>query len=681
MLVLVASPALAFELDTKTLLKGKDHFSLLKTNLRYDELNLFLETCPLKPAKECVDAGKAIYNAAKYSSFQSYVVKTLVKRIADSKLELSALSFINPLLFKSAELETLVKKFPSEQIIPFLGSGYFLSDQPLNSLLISEPNLICRFSDQKEFTKKILSIISSEFNFYKKDFSSFPCGLELDESYSVLLSELKKSKQNNKFKHDYLFAFLRSDVSGDAYRSFPRYSKSSSANRSKLQWKKIKAYKPYIQTRIIRNLFYAGQYSMLADYAKLSKKQKPELEPDGLVYVVKSLAAAEKGDEVLEVSKDLKWQNEGWAEEVLLMRAAALLRKGEFKKARLELSELIKVAENLKLSGLYWTWVSYKKESLKGANKIEAVKTAETLLELYPFTYYGLMVANDLYGPKFFERYTKTNNIKQDFKSALTASDIERLEYNYTYEKRDGFKKAYFEIKSKLNPKQKSLMSLVFSNLDHQIEVIRALNKVWDEESGLRATPFVGSSFPIPYEKVSTEVSESLKWVSPSLIHAVIRQESAFNEEARSSANAMGLMQLLPSTAKEVARRSKNKSFKRRNDLYKPEVNIALGSNYMNRLINASEGYLPYAFASYNAGPGRMYRWSKERQDVKDLRKDFEGKSFDHLDDLWVEELPWTETRFYTKALLRNTGIYLGLMKNTEAMKCEPFWRCHRNSL
>jgi len=676
-LTLTVSSAHSFVLDTQNLLAGTDHFSLLEKTDRYDELNLFLKSCSIKTAKDCIATGKVIYNSAKYGSFQSLVVKHLVDRIVDSKLKISHLSFVNPLLLTASQLEKLVRHFPAEQMVPFLGSKYFLTEQPLTQLLIKKPNLICFFKKQKDFSQKVLKSVRESFDFYKKDFSKFPCGLELGEDYSSLLSEIKISKQKKRFQHEYLFSFLQTKVSREAYRFFPRHRKLSFSKRARLQWKKIKSYPSFVQERIVKNLFYAAKYKMLATYVDLKPSVKPRLEPDALVYVVKSLAAVQKGDELLKVSEGLKWQNEKWSEEVLLMRAAALLRKGEFSQARTELDHLVQVAENLRLSGLYWTWVSYKKEQ----NEIAAKQTAKDLLSSYPFTYYGLMVAKDLYGPSFFERYTKVNYIKQDFKYELTQNEMERLEYFYLFERRNDFKKAYFAVKEKLNPKQKSLMSLVFANLDHQIEVIRALNKVWDEEGGLRATPFVGSSFPLPYKKVSQKVSKKLKWVSPSLIHAVIRQESAFNEEARSSANAIGLMQLLPSTAKEVAKRSKNKSYKRRRDLFRPEVNIALGSNYLNRLINASEGYLPYAFASYNAGPGRMYRWSKSREDVKGLREGFVNKKFDPLDDLWVEELPWAETRFYTKALLRNTGIYLALMNDREALKCVPFWRCHRKSL
>jgi len=676
-LIFLTQTAFGFELSSKDLLQKKDYFSLLKKNARYEELNLFLDTCHLKTVKDCAVLGEKIYKDKRYSSFKPVITKKLVNKVSESKAKLSLIDFLDRIFLAQSEVKKIVETFPADQVVNFLGVASFGLHNKAGKILTEKPNLICKFKNYEDLTAPLLSGIVKGFDFYAKDFSDFPCGLKLNKSFKALKAELKKSRSKTKFKKDYLFLFLKKKVSRDAYKFFPRYKKSSFSRRSRLQWKAIKGHLPYIQNRIIKNLFYAGKYKMLSDYVKLSKRRKPNLEPESLVYIVKSLAGLQMSDELLKLSTGLEWKSARWTEETLLMRAAAFLRKGDFESARVELSLLTKHTENLRLSSLYWKWVSYKKEK----NKKEAKAAAEDLLQEYPFTYYGLRVAKDLYGATFFKRYMKTNHVTQSFSKVLTKSEIEILSYFYVYEKRNDFKKAYFQIKAKLNPKQKSLMSLAFANLDHQIEVIRALNKVWDEEQGLRADPFVETSFPLSYADLSREVSQKLKWVSPSLIHAVIRQESAFNEKARSSASAMGLMQLLPSTAKEVARRSKNKTYKKRKDLFKPQVNITLGANYLNRLINASEGYLPYAFASYNAGPGRMYKWSKGREDVKGLRKGFVRKTFDPLDDLWVEELPWSETRFYTKALLRNTGIYLALMNEKEALKCAPFWRCHRDSL
>jgi len=98
----------------------------------------------------------------------------------------------------------------------------------------------------------------------------------------------------------------------------------------------------------------------------------------------------------------------------------------------------------------------------------------------------------------------------------------------------------------------------------------------------------------------------------------------------------------------------------------------------MDRLVSANNGYLPYAFASYNAGPGKMNRWSSKRDKIYELKKglEYRKEAVDNVNEFWVEELPWVETRFYTKALLRNMGIYTALAGQKKSFDCKPFWVC-----
>lgn len=126
---------------------------------------------------------------------------------------------------------------------------------------------------------------------------------------------------------------------------------------------------------------------------------------------------------------------------------------------------------------------------------------------------------------------------------------------------------------------------------------------------------------------------------------ALARQESALRPTAVSRANAMGLMQLLPSTAKRVARQ-KGVKYRRRSDLLKPEVNIRLGTSYM-ASMHRKFGNMAYASAAYNAGPHRVERWLKERPNL-DL-------------DAWIETIPFSETRQYVKNVLAFRLIYAHL--------------------
>ncbi len=148
--------------------------------------------------------------------------------------------------------------------------------------------------------------------------------------------------------------------------------------------------------------------------------------------------------------------------------------------------------------------------------------------------------------------------------------------------------------------------------------------------------------FPLAYEDEVHQMSFTTN-VAPDLIYAVARQESAFAENATSSAGAMGLMQLMPATAKSTARRNGIKH--RKKDLFKPEHNIALGAHYLSELLTQYQGNRILAAAAYNAGPHRVDRWlGRNPQDV----------SY----DIWIETIPFKETRGYVQNVLAFSVIY-----------------------
>ena len=118
---------------------------------------------------------------------------------------------------------------------------------------------------------------------------------------------------------------------------------------------------------------------------------------------------------------------------------------------------------------------------------------------------------------------------------------------------------------------------------------------------------------------------------------------SAFNARAVSSSDARGLMQLLPSTGREVYQRLGLEAF--RDDLlFDPQLNVRLGTQYLGRLADTHRGNLIPALAAYNAGPGRVKQWLKELSTA-----DW---------DEFIERLPFEETRLYVKSVLRNYGVY-----------------------
>jgi tetratricopeptide (TPR) repeat protein len=148
--------------------------------------------------------------------------------------------------------------------------------------------------------------------------------------------------------------------------------------------------------------------------------------------------------------------------------------------------------------------------------------------------------------------------------------------------------------------------------------------------------------FPKPY--IEKAIQESSQYqLSPYLVLGLMRQESAFNKRVVSSARAIGLMQLLPTTATRVAR-SMGTKLPDQNDLKKPEVNIQLGVKYLSGLLNDFEDNIIFALASYNAGPGKVKQWMAIRSHLKPLE--------------FMESIPYKETRNYVKKVLRNYVIY-----------------------
>ncbi|NOT40788.1 MAG: lytic transglycosylase domain-containing protein [Alphaproteobacteria bacterium] len=136
--------------------------------------------------------------------------------------------------------------------------------------------------------------------------------------------------------------------------------------------------------------------------------------------------------------------------------------------------------------------------------------------------------------------------------------------------------------------------------------------------------------------------------VPPALILALIRQESEFDPAAVSGANARGLLQLLPSTAQDVARRY-GLPYAGANDLHKPETNLALGCYHVKDLLDGLNGSWVLTIAGYNAGKARVLGWTTAHGDPRDPKVDV-------ID--WIEAIPFDETRNYVMRVLENHLAY-----------------------
>ena len=148
--------------------------------------------------------------------------------------------------------------------------------------------------------------------------------------------------------------------------------------------------------------------------------------------------------------------------------------------------------------------------------------------------------------------------------------------------------------------------------------------------------------FPMPYKRQVLEYAQARE-LDPSLIYGVMRRESLFDPLARSSVGALGLMQLMPSTARLVAR-SLGMKRPRKSDILHVENNIRFGTHYLRTVMDRFDNNVALAAAAYNAGPRNVQRW---------LPRDSSMSA-----DLWVETVPFGETRNYVQAVLAYSTVF-----------------------
>lgn len=152
--------------------------------------------------------------------------------------------------------------------------------------------------------------------------------------------------------------------------------------------------------------------------------------------------------------------------------------------------------------------------------------------------------------------------------------------------------------------------------------------------------------YPYQYQEI-VDVWAAEYQVDPLLVLSVMKAESRFNEKALSAKGAVGLMQLMPSTAEWIGEQLRLEEKVEREDLYNPDLNIRLGTWYLSTLNNQFSGRTHVAIASYNAGQGKVQSW---------LQQDIWNGTINDL-----ESIPFRETRTYLLRVTRNYTVYQNL--------------------
>jgi soluble lytic murein transglycosylase len=197
----------------------------------------------------------------------------------------------------------------------------------------------------------------------------------------------------------------------------------------------------------------------------------------------------------------------------------------------------------------------------------------------------------------------------------------------------------------KMDPRDQNHAGYLAQQMGWTSEGIRIANEA-------RLFDNIDLRFPLVYQEVFQRIS-AITTVPHSFMIAIARQESAFDPQARSSANARGLMQLLPSTATAVAKRS-GLPAPSAEDLYNPVANVEISGHHLARLMTRYGDRRPLVAAAYNAGQHRVDGWIK----------DASGTPI----DVWIETIPFRETRNYVKNVLAFEQVYSQLLGSPTPM-------------
>ena len=248
--------------------------------------------------------------------------------------------------------------------------------------------------------------------------------------------------------------------------------------------------------------------------------------------------------------------------------------------------------------------------------------------------YYGFLAADRIDAPYRFRR-PPAGEISGDIDRIERGGGFRRALEFHAIGYRNRFEREWKHLVERLEGGELTAAAELASRQGWHFEAIRA---------AARAREFdrLDLRFPLAWKDEAAAAARD-HGLDPAWVLAIIRMESAFRSNARSSAGALGLMQLLPATGRRTARAAGIRHTGPRALLH-PENNIRLGSAYLRRLLDRMHGHPALASAAYNAGPHRAERWLAAGEGMEP--------------ELWVEFVPYIETRQYIKRVLEYRIVY-----------------------
>lgn len=235
----------------------------------------------------------------------------------------------------------------------------------------------------------------------------------------------------------------------------------------------------------------------------------------------------------------------------------------------------------------------------------------------------------------------KIDFVKETLRNSLSPEEFTILMWHLSFKQNTILKEwAKYIIEQDSNNFLPSL--ILYAKAEMYSNLITSINQLNSEQKSDLLQKYPELLFPKPYWELVNQFATQRN-VIPSFVYSIMRQESAFDPFARSPVDALGLLQLMPALGKKLAK-EEAMTFEHDFDLFKENVNIALGTKELSRLLQSNKNkYIP-AIAGYNASPAAYNGWikSRYRSDVIEF----------------IEEIPYEETRTYIKLIIRNMIFY-----------------------
>ncbi len=248
--------------------------------------------------------------------------------------------------------------------------------------------------------------------------------------------------------------------------------------------------------------------------------------------------------------------------------------------------------------------------------------------------YYGFLAADKINAPYKMNHYPLPEN-KEEFERIKSYPAIQRAYEFYKLNKGYAARREWYHAESKLTTYQMQMAAALVTQWGWHDRAIFAMNRA-------KAYDNLVLRFPILFEDIFVKYAKKRN-IDRSWVFGLARAESAFIEDIRSPAGALGLMQVMPRTGAMTAKSIGMKGFKSYK-LTQAETNIPIGTAYMKQMLDRFNGNMVLATASYNAGPHRVEKWLPKQGCV--------------APDIWVEQIPFNETRKYVRRVLYFANIY-----------------------